>query len=538
MAKYSIQDTSLIAIGDAIRNKSGEHTRIETETYMKTIPETIISKSPSAINAYEHSGYYPVGTVIDVIRFPGASSIYIDCAVEVYNKEGKEYAQVAAGEYDDTNFPVDEAEKIYCTRTDTSSFYWATKQMTFENTDVVTLRFVGSYQVVPLVGYYAECRAFDADGNPMGEYQVEAEREVEVKNTLTPAQMATEIEELPTLNISAEICEWKGSLTYTLSEDRFSWFINDFGDKISTKDVSNLSYFASNAKTLEEIPFDINLYQECKNLSFAFNECRNLKTAPTIRGTLSAPTGNYSGVLNLSTLFCGCNNLREIPYDYFRQFGGEEFWEASKLYYGNRDSIFENCFSLRELPDISMLINNVSSYGCLYSDLVRSCYALNGIYNLPILPISFTFGSTAFSHIRAKDLIFETNEDGSAKTAANWSVVNLDLGTYPIGITINRANVLNYNSGITADKEVTDNATYQALKDDPDWFTCKYDYSRYNHDSAVRTINSLPDVTGGSNNIITFRGQCGALTDGGAINTLTEEEIAVAAAKGWTVSFK
>ena len=37
-------------------------------------------------------------------------------------------------------------------------------------------------------------------------------------------------------------------------------------------------------------------------------------------------------------------------------------------------------------------------------------------------------------------------------------------------------------------------------------------------------------------NTIKFRGEAGALTDGGAINTLTEEEIAVAAAKGWTVS--
>ena len=66
-------------------------------------------------------------------------------------------------------------------------------------------------------------------------------------------------------------------------------------------------------------------------------------------------------------------------------------------------------------------------------------------------------------------------------------------------------------------------------------------YSRYNHDSAVRTINSLPDTSayltanGGTNTII-FKGASGASTDGGAINTLTEEEIAVATAKGWTVS--
>ena len=99
-----------------------------------------------------------------------------------------------------------------------------------------------------------------------------------------------------------------------------------------------------------------------------------------------------------------------------------------------------------------------------------------------------------------------------------------------------------YNSGITADKQVVDDATYQALKNDPDWFTIDVNYSRYNHDSAVNTINSLPDTSAylaanSGTNTIKFKGESGKLTDGGAINTLTETEIAVATAKGWTVSF-
>jgi hypothetical protein len=103
-------------------------------------------------------------------------------------------------------------------------------------------------------------------------------------------------------------------------------------------------------------------------------------------------------------------------------------------------------------------------------------------------------------------------------------------------------NITTYNSGITADKEVKDDATYQALKNDPDWFSIKVEYSRYNHDSAVETINSLPDTsaylaTAGGTNTIKFKGASGSKTDGGAINTLTEAEIAVAAAKGWTVTF-
>jgi hypothetical protein len=101
-----------------------------------------------------------------------------------------------------------------------------------------------------------------------------------------------------------------------------------------------------------------------------------------------------------------------------------------------------------------------------------------------------------------------------------------------------------YNSGITIDKCIYDDATYQALKNDPDNYVCGYPsekphhYSRYDKASAIRTINSLPDVSGsGGTNTIKFKGEAGLKTDGGAINTMTPEEIAVATAKGWTVSF-
>lgn len=68
-------------------------------------------------------------------------------------------------------------------------------------------------------------------------------------------------------------------------------------------------------------------------------------------------------------------------------------------------------------------------------------------------------------------------------------------------------------------------------------------YSVYNHDSAVETINSLPDTSAflaeaGGTNTIKFGSNQGANTEGGSIGNLTAEEIAVAAAKGWTVAFE
>ena len=150
-------------------------------------------------------------------------------------------------------------------------------------------------------------------------------------------------------------------------------------------------------------------------------------------------------------------------------------------------------------------------------------------------------GNLSNKNYRLKEFTFAVNEDGTPKTA-NWKNQTIETtstskGTFGYG----DYRPTKYNSGITEDKEVKDDATYQALKNDPDWYSKDINYSRYNHDSAVNTINSLPDTSAyltanGGTNTIKFKGQSGALTDGGAINTLTEEEIAIATAKGWTVS--
>ena len=67
-------------------------------------------------------------------------------------------------------------------------------------------------------------------------------------------------------------------------------------------------------------------------------------------------------------------------------------------------------------------------------------------------------------------------------------------------------------------------------------------FSNYNHDSAVETINSLPDAseylaTAGGTNTIRFKNYSGACTDAGGTNDLTAAEIQVATDKGWTVTF-
>ena len=136
---------------------------------------------------------------------------------------------------------------------------------------------------------------------------------------------------------------------------------------------------------------------------------------------------------------------------------------------------------------------------------------------------------------RLSAFTFVVNDDGSAKTA-NWNKQTLDFGSiYPVGYALYSVYVIN-NTNLTADTQVIDDISYQSLKNNPDWWSALPRYSRYNHNSAVETINSLPDCSAYGTNTIKFKGAAGSATDGGAINTLTAEEIAVATAKGWTVS--
>ena len=206
-------------------------------------------------------------------------------------------------------------------------------------------------------------------------------------------------------------------------------------------------------------------------------------------------------------------------------------------------NVFVSGKSLRAIsPAFMSKLYNANTNGFTPMRSIHNLISIDELVNIPLSNKAGVSTSNQFIDIyqlcRIKNFTFETNN--GQPYVVSWKNQNINLSN-SIGHG-ERTNILNYNSGITADKEVKDAATYEALKNDADWFTVYYQYSRYNHDSAVATINSLPDTSAylaenGGTNTIRFMGNSGELTDGGAINTLTEEEIAVAVAKGWGVAF-
>ena len=316
-----------------------------------------------------------------------------------------------------------------------------------------------------------------------------------------------------------------GDCSYRFAYGGWDWFIEDYANQITMEDVTAAAYMFAYSK-MTQIPIEINVSGRVNSM-FAQSKIEHLDGL------------KLNNITACGYMFQYCEYLRSVSFDLI------SFSSANE----QRSYMFQNCNSLRSLPN--NLFDNIifpptyAYYNAIYNGLCSYCYCIDEIKNLPVPDKTYNndaFSQVSYYNYRLKSFTFKTNVDGSAKTA-NLKSQTLDLSSYAgyVSSSYNKRYVLNYNSGITADKEVTDDTTYQALKNDADWFTTNINYSRYNHDSAVETINSLPDTsaylaTAGGSNTIKFKGAAGALTDGGAINTLTAQEIAVATAKGWTVS--
>ena len=264
-----------------------------------------------------------------------------------------------------------------------------------------------------------------------------------------------------------------------------------------------------------------------------------------------------------TSMFSGCNHLQDIPDNYiglmFHSGDGSSYIPDDMYTDIYPYEMFYECYALRKIPTtfsstfhkkkISRY-DRTPQYRAFYN-----CYSLDELVDLPVVDTQdinnpYTYNSfyiTFDDCQRLKRLTFKLDEQSHTEgnetitvyspATAYWKNQTIDLASSKIGYG---SGGRYYNTTIFAlDNYVSDNATYQALKDTENWWTEDIAYSRYNHNSAVETINTLPQIPSDytdAGNTIKFNGASGSATDGGAINTLTEEEIAVATAKGWTVA--
>lgn len=308
-------------------------------------------------------------------------------------------------------------------------------------------------------------------------------------------------------------CDWE-SIPFSLEPS-----------ELGCVDYSGLFAYMENVKYIAPISIKATQTGEL-DFRRAFVHCHNLRELPQIKEIDYSNRGSRGMKVFTSSAFAKCCSLRSVPKEYFELFvvpwEGYISYSVSSPYYQS----FYYCCSLDELTGV-FPIGAETTFEItdnLFQQFVTDCR-------------------------RLKEFTFAIKDDGTPYKT-NWKAQRLFLNV--IGwdaalegepsYSLEKSDIISYNSGITEETRITDAESYQRLKNHPDSWTTLREYSRYNHDSAVRTINSLPDTsdylaTAGGTNTIHFTGEAGSLTDGGAINTLTEEEIAIAAAKGWTVAY-
>lgn len=339
---------------------------------------------------------------------------------------------------------------------------------------------------------------------------------------------------------SVELPDFADGIAYLVTGDCQARFferddlIEQYGEMIATKDITNANFMFQNCLNTEVIPFTINLFTgDWVDTTAMFSACENLLEAPHING--------YSH--NMYCMFEYCHNLQSLNGSFY-----EVAHDCT-----NNEAIFMDCLSLKNVNSEFLIITNPIEYTATYlSGGFWNCLSLRELVDLP-LPIFETYGQ-----LLEQNLFQETFENCASLERLvfrkNWEnednywymrYQTLDLSTVGF-ITEDKITYFeedygfyNWNYMVRTQEEYVDaleNAQGYGDELSRYYLAVGETYSRYNHDSAVETINSLPYTSWGDNTII-FTENAGSGTQGGAIGDLTEEEIAVALDKGWIVAF-
>lgn len=356
--------------------------------------------------------------------------------------------------------------------------------------------------------------------------------------TIKVANMASQIENISggSGGLDEEDLTFTGSLKNLFTNENLNWLIEKYGNQFQFNGITDLTqmFYGNTFIDLSNLTIDAQSESNVPATNL-FKSCYDLQYLPKLI--------NFKPITT-TEMFCENYDLREIPESFYKEWN----YEGLDIAVNRHDKMFYHCRSLRHLPGFIKNFRpaNTNMYSVFYNGF-SYCYVLEEALDLPVNTENvFTanqFSSTFHQCSRLKRITFATNEDGTPKIA-QWKSQTITLnGTPAAGVAGSATSIEGYNSGLTTLTKINDDTTYQALKDNPDNWTMLPAYSRYNKTSAIETINSLPDTSAylatqsSGTNTIKFLGAAGSATDGGAINTMTEAEIAVATAKGWTVSF-
>ena len=323
-----------------------------------------------------------------------------------------------------------------------------------------------------------------------------------------------------------------------------------------------LYMFYNNSKVGDLSNITIKLY-ESVSIQGAFGNCINLRKLPNFVTTV--------GTFNSNQYFGAFENCYKLEQEEFNKFMKLDFSNTPQSY------ACQNNYNLKHI-DLTQAVNGFIPWGEIYWSFQRLIGSEPNLRTIklpawnpkqdskPFEASSYYF-DTWDGMTMLDSIIFSTEENGVATKAKIKNGLIYIKNNYGCGSTM--TGLMSYpDEPLTKDdnvfKDITGStctverikAGYERVKNRPNWCSV-YDYSmsyqgktiypriltsRFNHKSMVDLINTLPDTSeyiaakGGTNTLKLCR-YMGDLTDEGGTSNLTEEEIAVATAKGWTVTF-
>ena len=340
--------------------------------------------------------------------------------------------------------------------------------------------------------------------------------------------------------INEEDLKFSGGLNYFGHDGRLDNLIEHNFDKIKIGWVENdgtkhgvLAFDNGfSDSSLSRFPPIIIYGAQYTSLESAFSGCKNLTELPIFNTT------PYTGAIgNIRFLFSNCYSITQIPSGYLSNQAIALDQYASDTFSG----VFWDCFKLEEMNDGSFL-----QYGKDYSNMFNTCCSLRKLEGIVLnnnrTMSSDEFISTFDNCAMLSSLVFNSPGDYQMKDQ------EIDLTTCGYSTDKDgkyKSRYSSYTFQLPFAKKVFNETSYQNLKDTADWWTADVAYSKYDRQSAIATINSLPDTKKyidsqtspfPSKNIIKFKKGAGsAKGDLYNMSNLTDEEKHIAFSKGWTV---
>ena len=375
-------------------------------------------------------------------------------------------------------------------------------------------------------------------------------------NLITPGAMPAEIKGIVSgggsgdcngMHVPEEALVISGDCSYRFSNNGWNWFIELYSDKTTTKDILQAQSMFQYSDKLSSIPLELNFTDifSGNTLSSMFTNCTALVTLPILNNT---KPGKMNG------MFYNCHSLKSVPDDWTDSWDWSYIEGQTSEYAGHMQDMFFQCVNLRSVPAWFFLHHNpnVNNAYCSIYNAFNMCLTLERVEGIR-LPANATWTYNAFNQTfkycaRLKSITFALQENGSPyvhnisnQTIDLTTVGYLETGTPALYFSL-------YVKDITEADKIDSWQKWDTYFGDTghpsslgtgNGYAADVKWCTFGRTAAKRLFATLPDVTGGSGNTIKLNGR--ALLGNNqmpyeAINDLTAEEIAVATARGWTVS--